>query len=54
MQLMMKHNCSNLEQAFLELSEKQTTSTIGQKDENSVRICYSKINIFYESDQIFE
>lgn len=36
MQLMIKHNCSNLEQAFLELSKKQCTSTIGQEDENCV------------------
>ncbi|XKL69122.1 hypothetical protein PGB90_006891 [Kerria lacca] len=34
LQLMIKHNCSNLEQAFLELSKRQCTSTIGQEDEN--------------------
>lgn len=37
-QLMIKHNCSNLEQAFLELSKKQYTSTIGQEDENCVSV----------------
>ncbi|XP_065216092.1 ABC transporter G family member 20-like isoform X2 [Planococcus citri] len=33
-QLMIQHNCSTLEQAFLELSKRQYTSTIGQEDEN--------------------
>ena len=37
-QLMIKHNCSTLEQAFLELSKRQYTSTIGQEDENCVSI----------------
>lgn len=30
-QLMLAHNCSNLEQAFLELSQKQTSSVIHTK-----------------------
>ncbi|KAK7574524.1 hypothetical protein V9T40_011715 [Parthenolecanium corni] len=33
-QLMLRYNCSNLEHAFLELSKKQHTSTIGREDEN--------------------
>lgn len=40
-QLMIKHNCSTLEQAFLELSKRQYTSTIGQEDENCVSILIS-------------
>ena len=39
-QLMFKHNCSNLEQAFLELSKKQYTSTVGQEDENCVSCAF--------------
>lgn len=37
-QLMLRYNCSNLEHAFLELSKKQHTSTIGREDENCVSI----------------
>lgn len=33
-QLMINHNCSTLEQAFLELSKKQHVATIGKEDEN--------------------
>lgn len=32
--LMVKHHCDTLEQAFLELSKKQLSSTIGREDEN--------------------
>jgi len=36
-QLLLKHNCSTLEQAFLELSKRQTRSSIMDKeDENCV------------------
>ena len=38
-QLMLAHNCTNLEQAFLELSQKQTT-TVELLNDNS------KVNIF--------
>lgn len=38
-QLLLKHNCSTLEQAFLELSKRQTRSSImDREDENCVRI----------------
>lgn len=37
-QLLIKHNCSSLEQAFLELSKRQTRSSImDREDENCVR-----------------
>lgn len=36
-QLLLKHNCSTLEQAFLELSKRQTRSSImDREDENCV------------------
>lgn len=42
--LLIKHNCSTLEQAFLELSKRQTRSSImDREDENCVRrnrICF--------------
>lgn len=48
-QLMIKHNCSTLEQAFLELSKKQHTTTIGQEDENCVSIVFIIISLFLET-----
>jgi hypothetical protein len=37
-QLLIKHNCSTLEQAFLDLSKRQTRSSImDREDENCVR-----------------
>lgn len=36
-QLMLAHNCSNLEQAFLELSQKQTSSVIHTNNDNKVK-----------------
>lgn len=40
-QLLLKHNCSTLEQAFLELSKRQTRSSImDREDENCVCINY--------------
>jgi len=37
--LLIKHNCSTLEQAFLELSKRQTRSSImDREDENCVKI----------------
>jgi len=37
--LLIKHNCSTLEQAFLELSKRQTRSSImDREDENCVKM----------------
>lgn len=37
-QLLIKHNCSTLEQAFLDLSKRQTRSSVmDREDENCVR-----------------
>lgn len=43
-QLLIKHNCSTLEQAFLELSKRQTRSSImDREDENCVCLNYTEM-----------
>lgn len=47
-QLLIKHNCSTLEQAFLELSKRQTRSSImDREDENCVSLNCMYLYKFY-------
>lgn len=47
-QLLIKHNCSTLEQAFLELSKRQTRSSVmDREDENCVSLNFIYLYRFY-------